>query len=91
MSKVGNYDRKWKRNLGNVTENPNSVWDQLAELEKQCVLVRPENSFTVMEYAAKRGLNRNAAAHLLNRLHELGKVEKIKGTASSKIYWRISK
>lgn len=72
-------------------EPPSSdVWDKLAAVEKETMAVRPPGSFTVTEYAERRGITRNEARTTVERMAQLGKVIKHKVPGSNLVFWSLA-
>lgn len=89
MSKPSQFEKKWKTEVGNENSNPNSIWEQLEEIDP--VPTPPPNSFTTQEYAEKRGISRRHASDKLERLAKDGKIRKhlIPGSRLP-TYWTIA-
>ena len=56
---------------------PVDLWEQLEEIEQQHIAQRPPNTFTVGEYAQKRGLTRGKARWRMEILLKKGAIERI--------------
>ncbi len=75
--------------MGDAADNPNALWERLAEVHKETI-VRPPNSFTTIEYARKMGLTRNKAAHNLHVMLDLGRVKKHKSAQGHLVFWTLT-
>lgn len=87
LLKATKFDKKWKKEVGAATVNPNATWERMRQLERETLTVRPDDSFTSAEYAAEMGLTPNMAQKNLYRFQRLGKVVKHKYRGSSAVYW----
>lgn len=83
------FEKKWKKEVGTATVNPNAIWDKLDAIERQSLVIRPPDSFTTKEYAAKRNHSVNMAQKILYRLHALGKVNRHKAEGGASVYWTV--
>ena len=89
MNKAAKFEKQWEKQLGAAKKNPNSLWEQLEEIDP--TPAAPPNSFTTGEYAEKRGISRRHALDKLNALAKNGKLVKhmIPGTHLC-TYWTIA-
>lgn len=81
---------KWNR-IAEANAKPESLWDEVARVERETLTVRPPMSFTTNEYADQKGISRHMAGSTLERLSRLGKLVKHKTPGSTKVYWSVSK
>jgi hypothetical protein len=65
---------------------PADLWDKLELIERE-IRVRPEGSFTALEYADHLGISRWTASYTLGKMEVRGKV--LKHKIAGKVFWSI--
>lgn len=83
------FDKKWKKEVGESSSNPNSVFDRLTALATEACIARPPEAFTTAEYSRnhKPPINYHAAHSILCRLERLGKVKRMCGAQQKPSWW----
>ena len=66
-----------KRFERELKKAPVDMWEQLSELEDKAQIIRPPNTFTALEYAAKRGISKSSAKCRLDNMVRTGLLEKL--------------
>lgn len=93
MSKAAAFEKKWKKEVGKQTVNPNSVnWDEIKrDAEALKAAQQPEGSFTFTQFQKEMTLGENAARELLHKLVATGKyqVHPQKGPNGMKYYVKV--
>lgn len=81
--------KKWRKKAEALAAQAPDIWGQIEEIEARMAIVKPPGSFTVNDYARKKGVDRNLARNRIDRMLRVGQIVKHKCPGTSAVYYTI--